>query len=159
LKLNIGCGDWYRDGWVNTDIDPLVKADHHCSMHVLPFHSESVSEIFAGHVIEHDSREMSPVILAEWFRVLKAGGRLTVVIPDILKTVDLRVESFITGLHFDSIAMGGEDRTYQRHKRLTFASEMAAEMISAGFREVQEIDDYEILVAKVNWQSIIQGVK
>jgi len=60
---------------------------------------------------------------------------------------------------FDRVAIGADDREPQRHLRLCFAAEMASEMIHAGFRDVEEIQEHEILVAWVPWQSIIQGRK
>jgi SAM-dependent methyltransferase len=159
MKVNIGCGSFYAAGWINTDIDPEIRADIHCPMHDLPFEDESIDEIYAGHVIEHDTREMTPLIFAEWMRVLKPDGVLTVTIPDIVKAVDLMDGNALNVETFDRIAIGGDERDPQRHRRLCFAGQMASEMVRAGFREVDEVDYHHLLPAVVAWQSILSGVK
>jgi predicted SAM-dependent methyltransferase len=45
----------------------------------LPFASSSQDFVFAGHVLEHIQSPLSPFL--EWWRVLKVGGFLTLVLP------------------------------------------------------------------------------
>ncbi len=52
----------------------------------LPFADSSVDYVAASHVIEHMPRTMHA--LREWYRVVKDGGHLYLVVPDKRKTFD-----------------------------------------------------------------------
>lgn len=85
VKLNIGCGGTKVAGYVNCDVDPLVKPDVVCPADRLPFDDESADEIMAIHVFEHFYPYDVPGVLVEWRRVLRAGGRLVLELPDLYK--------------------------------------------------------------------------
>jgi len=81
LRLNIGCDRTEIAGFVgvdfNPDVDPdvLAEADH------LPWPDNSADEVYASHILEH--LPYGNEALQEWLRVLKPGGMLTVIVPDI----------------------------------------------------------------------------
>lgn len=82
LKLHIGCGRGYLDGWINIDIHPAPL-----SLNVLwglPFAKHSVSRAFVSHLLEHlfYPRDVQ-FFLGELKRVLAPGGVVRVVVPDI----------------------------------------------------------------------------
>jgi SAM-dependent methyltransferase len=81
LRINFGCGQFPRDGWVNVDLDLLAKADlqHDLEQFPYPFESNSADEIFASHVLEHLNRPFAA--MAEFSRIVKPGGRLTIRVP------------------------------------------------------------------------------
>lgn len=74
MKLNIGCGLDVRDGWVNVDcesgpgVDLVLDLDDEPA---LPFPDDSVTEVYASHVIEH-LRHPLP-LMAELWRVAAPG--------------------------------------------------------------------------------------
>ena len=35
-KLNLGCGQFYKEGYINVDRDPLTKADIYWDLNQLP---------------------------------------------------------------------------------------------------------------------------
>lgn len=81
LRLNLGCDRTQIAGYVGVDFNPDVDPDVLADVEHLPFEDDSADEIYASHVLEHlpyDSKA-----LQEWLRVLKPGGMLTVVVPDI----------------------------------------------------------------------------
>lgn len=90
LRVHIGCGQGHLEGWINVDIHPAPLA-----MNVLwglPFADGSVSHVFVSHLLEHlyypvDAR----AFLAEIKRVLRPGGVVRVVVPDIEKCIDAYV--------------------------------------------------------------------
>lgn len=84
-SINIGCGVHPLDGWFNIDNDPSTPADKHISVPPLPFEDESVTDIFAGHYLEHLSREEAALFMSECYRCLKPGGRLGIVVPDMME--------------------------------------------------------------------------
>lgn len=83
-RLNIG-GTQPRDGWEILNIQPGAGVDHVGDARDLSaFADATFDEVYASHVLEHlDYRDGVPAALGEWRRVLKAGGRLYVGVPDM----------------------------------------------------------------------------
>lgn len=80
IKLNLGCGQDIRKGWVNID---RAKGDGVNIVHDitkrLPFEDESVDFILVSHVLEHIIHFED--VIPEFHRVLKPGGILEVRVP------------------------------------------------------------------------------
>lgn len=96
VRLNIGCGSRYLDGWTNIDIvkreakrekykgkQPDIIGD----IRDIPLEDNSVDEAMAIHVIEHFYVWEVPNLLREWVRILKPGGKLIIEVPDLEKVV------------------------------------------------------------------------
>lgn len=86
MKLNLGCGSRFNEGkdWVNIDFtsaSPLVRA--HNLMEGVPLPDASVDLVYCSHLLEHFSKQEAPAFLSECRRVLKQGGVLRVVVPDL----------------------------------------------------------------------------
>ena len=82
MKLHLGCG-WrdFGDDWVHVDGGDYDHLDHD-DITKLPIDDESADLIYASHVLEYFDREDALVVLREWVRVLKRGGRLRIAVPD-----------------------------------------------------------------------------
>jgi predicted SAM-dependent methyltransferase len=86
LLLHLGCGPIHLEGWVNVDNQqahmPLVCMDYlklSCA-----FDENSADAIFACHTIEHLDYPADTVrFFEQTFKVLKPGGTLRVVVPDL----------------------------------------------------------------------------
>ncbi|MBK7953705.1 MAG: methyltransferase domain-containing protein [Candidatus Accumulibacter sp.] len=83
MKIHLGCGSNYLDGWVNLDLDSPVADTHADLRNPLPYPDASVDFIFNEHFLEHLSREQGVVFLRECRRVLKPGGVFRVSTPDL----------------------------------------------------------------------------
>jgi len=81
LRLDLGCDRMQIAGFVGVDFNPDVHPDVVADVQELPFTDNSADEIYASHVLEH--LPYGNTALQEWLRVLKPGGMLTVVVPDI----------------------------------------------------------------------------
>jgi len=55
MKLHLGCGNDYRQGYVNLDSSPEVGPDFVWNLEntPLPFEDNSIDEVLANHVLEH----------------------------------------------------------------------------------------------------------
>ncbi len=113
MKLNIGCGPSGQiGGFVNIDNSkavvmvrfPLLKKVLYKlgiiskqkyeanwkgvrwmdASRRLPFRTESVSKIYTSHFLEHLPFKKGKTVLAECYRVLKKGGVMRLVLPDLL---------------------------------------------------------------------------
>lgn len=85
VRLNLGCGSDSREGYINVDIRRLTGVDVVADVRSLPMANETASEILAHDILEHVSLFDAPKMLAEWHRVLKPGGTLTLRLPDMRK--------------------------------------------------------------------------
>ena len=83
MRLHIGCGEKYIQGYVHIDIIEREHIDYISNAEDLSFLNDgSVSEIYACHVLEHFKRNEIVGVLEEWARVLRVGGILRLAVPD-----------------------------------------------------------------------------
>jgi SAM-dependent methyltransferase len=80
-KLNLGCGSFPKDGFVNVDwkTGPGIDVVHDLSKIPYPFADEQFELIEADHVIEHLPAVFS--VMAEIHRILKRGGTVIIRVP------------------------------------------------------------------------------
>src|SRR5262245_26650389 len=80
-KLNLGCGEGRKPGYVNVDWQKAVRPDvvHDLNCFPYPFPDESFDLIEASHVIEHLDRPFA--VMRELHRILKSGGLLQIRVP------------------------------------------------------------------------------
>lgn len=78
-KINLGCGDKKRCGYVNVDLygDPEVRCD--LSVFPWPFADASVEEVFSEHFLEHVADYEATIL--EIHRILRPGGLLHFKVP------------------------------------------------------------------------------
>lgn len=92
--LNIGCGSRLHPDWTNIDLAPQQPTVIQVNiLKGLPFDDDTFDVIYHSHVLEHLSRPDAASLLLECHRVLKKGGRLRVVIPDLEYSCRLYLES------------------------------------------------------------------
>ncbi|HEY5551003.1 MAG TPA: methyltransferase domain-containing protein, partial [Opitutaceae bacterium] len=75
----------YVDRFANYAGEP-THADFYGDACELPFHDSSLRYVASSHVLEHVANPFAA--LAEWFRVLKHGGCIYMVVPDRRRTFD-----------------------------------------------------------------------
>jgi predicted SAM-dependent methyltransferase len=85
IKLHLGCGPNWKEGWVNIDLYD-TRSDLQLDLREpWPFPDNSVSYIYSEHVFEHFEFHVEvPHFLGEALRVLTLGGVFDVVVPDTL---------------------------------------------------------------------------
>lgn len=81
VKLNLGCGKFRKDGYVNLDVSPLCSPDilHDLNRLPYPFPAGHFDLIEADHVLEHLDDPF--LVMGELHRLLKPGGRLVIKVP------------------------------------------------------------------------------
>jgi hypothetical protein len=90
IKLNLGCGHDYRDGWVNVDINQWHRTDIICDVTWLkPIVDLHADHVLAQDILEHIPRTSVLTALTEWNRVLRLGGTIEVRVPDLQALVKL----------------------------------------------------------------------
>lgn len=89
MKLNVGCGSTWLEGFTNIDLYRADAPVHDDARTLATFADDSADEILASHVLEHLGRYEAPAAVAAWKRVLKPGGILRVIVPDVPKQIKL----------------------------------------------------------------------
>ena len=83
MMVNVGCGSFSNDDFVNVDANPGWNIHHFARVdRRLPFKTGTVDLLYASHVLEHISWKRTPEVVAEWVRVLRPGGMLRIAVPD-----------------------------------------------------------------------------
>lgn len=128
MKLHLGCGSTIVNGWVNVDysmgarmakypgfrfLNKRLKLfsldwDKRIFIHDLttrfPWNNETADIVYSSHTLEDFTRHEGRVFLAECFRVLKKGGILRLVVPDLQQIImmydegKLRADEFVEKL-------------------------------------------------------------
>lgn len=82
--LNIGCGGHFHEAWTNID---LVSTSPHVRAYDLrkglPYAEGTFDAVYTSHVLEHLAPGIAEQSLGEQFRVLKRGGIVRAVVPDL----------------------------------------------------------------------------
>ncbi|MBS1519466.1 MAG: methyltransferase domain-containing protein [Bacteroidetes bacterium] len=110
ISLNIGCGPFGFDGWVNVDLMNLRNVSFTFdSRKRLPFKNGTVDRVRVEHFFEHlDKKSEVPFFLHECRRVMKEGAVLRIAVPDIEKFILAYAkndESLWNGLGYDIHAL------------------------------------------------------
>jgi SAM-dependent methyltransferase len=113
LMVNLGCGSTFDPNWINMDFIPASPAVITYDLRKrLPFDSNTCDVVYAAHVLEHFSRAMAQTFIRECYRVLRPGGVLRIVVPDL---------EMITRLYLRYLegAVAGEPQAVARHEWMT----------------------------------------
>jgi predicted SAM-dependent methyltransferase len=82
--LNLGCGSCYHPDWTNVDFVSNTKSIiAHNLRKGIPFDSNHFDVVYHSHLLEHFPKSEAPYFISECYRVLKSGGIIRVVIPDL----------------------------------------------------------------------------
>jgi SAM-dependent methyltransferase len=82
--LNLGCGLRYDARWTNIDFQPgSPLVIRHDLLEQLPFADHSFTVVYHSHVLEHFAPDAAVRLLRECYRVLRPGGLLRIVVPDL----------------------------------------------------------------------------
>ncbi|MFA6922784.1 MAG: methyltransferase domain-containing protein [Bacteroidales bacterium] len=84
-KLQIGTGgkSHFIDGWLNTCICDSGKTIYLDATKSFPIENNKFDYIFSEHFIEHITFEQAVFHLNECFRILKHGGKIRIVTPNL----------------------------------------------------------------------------
>jgi predicted SAM-dependent methyltransferase len=88
-RLHLGCGDHRLEGWINVDVAKTSAAGLLAdAAKGLPFADGSVAFIHCEDLLEHLDFEGGAAMLAECRRVLRDGGVLRILTPDLRALVE-----------------------------------------------------------------------
>jgi hypothetical protein len=89
IRLHLGCGERYLEGYVNIDYPPeqhsvqlSSPADVYADIAQLRYEPATVTEIRLHHVFEHFDRTTALRMLIDWYEWLEEDGVLIIETPD-----------------------------------------------------------------------------
>jgi SAM-dependent methyltransferase len=85
-NVNLACGDVYvnHGSWINLDYASSCSAVQQADLlGRLPLVDGAAQLVYSSHFLEHIPRNQVSAFLAECFRILKPGGVLRLVVPDL----------------------------------------------------------------------------
>ena len=160
LKLHWGCGPKHKEGWVNVDGWATEATDIVFDMRKpLPFSDGSVSMIFTEHVHEHFTQGDGETILRDFHRVLKQGGNLRVIVPDLKIFAERYLENdtnFMTNFYPKGECIGeGVNKVFYGHfHRAMYDYDMLhAVLKNAGFSLIKQSDFRASDIAELNQEA------
>ena len=88
IRLNLGCGTIYKEGWINVDFNKEVRADIYCDCtKKLPFKNNNVDEILLDNVLEHIEKRFLMKFIDEIWRICKNGAIIKINVPHYTSVV------------------------------------------------------------------------
>jgi hypothetical protein len=92
MKLHLGCGQRYLQGYTNIDLPPEMHSlqnnalvDLYANIVELKYPTDSISEIRLHHVFEHFTRPVALALLASWYSWLNTEGILHIEVPNFYR--------------------------------------------------------------------------
>ena len=85
MKIEFGAGENSKEGFVGCDVRKLDNIKYVCNCWEINKHIEknSVEEIYSRHMFEHLTFAQGRMALTSWFKILKSGGRVHLIMPDL----------------------------------------------------------------------------
>ena len=147
IKLHLGCGQKYMDGYINIDypssqhtIQKTSVADEFHNIHELTYKSSSVDEIRLHHVFEHFERMRACAFMAGWNSWLKIGGILDIEVPDF-ETTCRRNLSFFSKSKHEGVALrhifGSQEAAWAVHFEGYSVARLTKLFTGFGFRVLE----------------------
>jgi predicted SAM-dependent methyltransferase len=134
MRLNIGCGAKPLADYVNVDERELEGVDLVADVRSLPFRAETLSEIYAAHLIEHFTEpDFKSTVLPAWRSLLKAGGFLHVVTPDAEGMIRAFSRGEYSFENLRTVTYGGQDYPGNFHYTMFSREGLLAILREAGF--------------------------
>lgn len=86
MRVNLGCGQAYMEGWVNVDSSASIRADIYMdAVEFVRQYGPDIREIYLGHVIEHLMPAEALVTLSLLNERTHAGTTVSAVTPDMAR--------------------------------------------------------------------------
>lgn len=96
VRVELGSGPHGIPGFLHVDAVKTGNVDVAADIRKLDWIPDnSVDELYSAHAVEHISYTEIMPVLAEWYRVLKSLGKLTIKMPDL----DFLCRAYVEGIH------------------------------------------------------------
>ncbi len=168
VKLNVGCGEFYADGWTNMDVasNDLVRPDIIGSLTDLPKPDDlsNIEMVYLGHILEHLPYATIPSVLRGLWPRCVTNAKVAIVGPDVDRAAALHVGGQLDWRTV-VLALTGEDRWLgDQHLWACNEDRLLRIVKSSGLKRVHPIpisspllDEFPV-TSRAAWQCAIIGV-
>lgn len=144
LKLHLGCREKKIHGYINVDIRAEVNPDVvDDALTLSKFKDNSVSVIYACHMLEHVPRKDYFKTLKRWYKVLKPGGILRVSVPDLEALSQYLVYNFGNAdvvIQTQNLIFGAQQHAYDVHYQGFTEDSLGNDLFAVGFNNIHRYD-------------------
>ncbi len=147
MKLHMGCGSKYLEGWTNIDVAPAAhgkQPDIQAPAWKIPLPDGCADEVMGIHVWEHFYLWECDDVIKEWCRLMRPGASLILEMPDLFKFCQNILDGRPGRLHPDQLGMWGlfgdpRDRNpHMTHKWGWTFKTLAPFLEANGFKDCKE---------------------
>lgn len=139
LRLLLGGRTTKLDGWVNVDLyegNTDIRSD---VSNLFMIRDQTVSEIYASHILEHFGHVKTVSVLKEWNRVLMPGGKAYISVPDFEAMIKLyQLHGFTE--YIRNTLYGDQEYDLAYHYTAFTYPTLAAACMKAGFKDVKRLE-------------------
>ncbi len=171
ICVNIACGNTYVDGWHNYDYAPASPAVAKANLlGRMPLNDASTDVLYSSHFLEHIPRKRVREFLSECFRVLKPGGQIRLVLPDLEEICREYLRQREAGEHLkaDFVVLelidqcvrsvsGGELGEYYNHVRYGDHGGDIADYIA--IRTGEEVIGTPVVIPMLSWSRVLGALR
>jgi SAM-dependent methyltransferase len=138
---------------------------HHRLEYGLPFADGSVDYLYSSHVLEHFDRTVGELILRDAHRVLKAGGRVRICVPDLHHAFELYSRGAKTQA-LNYFFVGSKAGSFHQHRYMYDYDLLGSFLKRVGFTSVEQcsyqkglVPDIELLDNRPEETLYVEAVK
>ncbi|HUU29314.1 MAG TPA: methyltransferase domain-containing protein [archaeon] len=139
MKIELASGTRPQEGYLHCDVRLLESTDLLCRVETLPFATNSVEALLASHIIEHFSYRETDTVLKEWHRVLRPGGTILIITPNLAYIAYGYVEGWMDYTEARNRLFGGQDYPFNYHYTSFDSPDMSKTLEEVGFQNVRDI--------------------
>jgi predicted SAM-dependent methyltransferase len=144
MKLEIGSGNKPMKGYVHFDVRAGIGADVVGDARKLPFKDGECDEVYSRFFLEHLPRKDALLAIKEMFRVLKKGGVLEIIVPNIAYFCKLFVEERGQKKQWALNKIYGFEHYKEDHHFFGYDEEILSDALKqTGFAEIINVKEEE----------------
>lgn len=113
---------------------------HHDLAHSIPLADGVADFVYSSHFLEHLFRKDGEKLLMESFRVLKSGGTVRVVVPDLAYAMSLYAAGEKDKMLSNNFFVEDDDSYYARHKYMYDFPMLTDALARAGFHDIRRCE-------------------
>ena len=142
MKLHLGCGPKYIEGWIHCDALEYKHVDIVGPVDSLPFDDCMAEIVYASHVLEHFGRHECTSVLAEWYRVLKPSGVLRLAVPNFMAACEVYLDPDVGNSIelIKGLVCGGQKDKFDYHGNIFDFKSLGNMLKSVGFQSIKTWD-------------------
>ena len=139
MRIELASGERPFDGYLHCDQRLLPSTDLVCRVETLPFATDSVDSLLASHIIEHFPYAGIVSVLSEWRRVLRPGGTILIITPNLGYIAHGYTELWMDYTEARNRLFGGQDYEGNFHYTMFDSHSISRSLEETGFGRIENV--------------------